>query len=151
MHETISPLIDLLRVMLERRAAAGQFRSGVHTLDFYVTLVGIGYYIMANCFTVRAFRGRNHAEPLHQARSTELCMTSMNGPSNHQEADQNWDWPLTDARRMNGGEKFCDRPKAMRRSASVTESKYSGQYSFYNRACSEFRWSAFITPGGIRQ
>jgi AcrR family transcriptional regulator len=66
LRETISPLIDLLRVTLERGAAAGQFRSGIDPLDFYVTLVGMGYYIVANRFTVRAFTGRNYAEPLHQ-------------------------------------------------------------------------------------
>lgn len=66
MRETISPLIDLLRVTLERGAAAGQFRPGVDPLDFYVTLVGMGYYIVANRFTVDAFTGRNYAEPLFQ-------------------------------------------------------------------------------------
>ncbi|SAL86320.1 TetR family transcriptional regulator [Caballeronia arvi] len=66
LRETISPLIDLLRVTLERGAAAGQFRSGVDPLDFYVTLVGMGYYIVANRFTLEAFTGRNYAESLHQ-------------------------------------------------------------------------------------
>jgi AcrR family transcriptional regulator len=66
LRETISPLIDLLRVTLERGAAAGQFRPGVDPLDFYVTLVGMGYYIVANRFTVDAFTGRNYAEPLFQ-------------------------------------------------------------------------------------
>lgn len=66
LRETISPLIDLLRVTLERGAAAGQFRRGVDPLDFYVTLVGMGYYIVANRYTLEAFTGRNYAEQLHQ-------------------------------------------------------------------------------------
>jgi hypothetical protein len=43
LRETISPLIDLLLVTIERGAAAGQFRRGIDPLDFYVTLVGMGY------------------------------------------------------------------------------------------------------------
>ncbi|AQH05018.1 TetR family transcriptional regulator (plasmid) [Burkholderia sp. KK1] len=67
LRETISPLIDMLRVTLERGAASGHFRPGVDPLDFYVTLVGMGYYIVANRYTVEAFTGRNYAEPLHEA------------------------------------------------------------------------------------
>jgi hypothetical protein len=66
LRETISPLIDLLRVTLERGVAAGQFRSGSDPLDLYVTLVGMGYYIVANRFTVQPFTGRNYAEQRHQ-------------------------------------------------------------------------------------
>jgi hypothetical protein len=64
LRETIAPLIDLLRVTLEHDAAAGLFRPGVDPLDFYVTFVDMGYYIVANRFTVDAFTGRNYAEPL---------------------------------------------------------------------------------------
>ncbi|AQH02298.1 TetR family transcriptional regulator [Burkholderia sp. KK1] len=62
LRETISPVVDLLRVTLERGAAAGQFRKGIDPLDFYVTLVGMGYYIVSNRFTINTFTGRNYAE-----------------------------------------------------------------------------------------
>ncbi|MFM0325581.1 TetR/AcrR family transcriptional regulator [Caballeronia glebae] len=66
LRETISPVVDLLRAALERGAAAGQFRQGVDPLDFYVTLVGMGYYIVSNRFTIDMFTGRNYAEPDRQ-------------------------------------------------------------------------------------
>jgi hypothetical protein len=67
LRETISPVVDLLRVTLERGAAAGQFRQGVDPLDFYVTLVGMGYYIVSNRYTIDVFVGRNYVEQRHQA------------------------------------------------------------------------------------
>lgn len=63
---TISPVVDLLRMTLARGAAAGQFRRDVDPLDFYVTLVGIGYYVVSNHYTIEAFTGRNYAEQRHQ-------------------------------------------------------------------------------------
>jgi hypothetical protein len=48
------------------KAAAGQFRTGVDPLNCYVTLVGMGYYIAANRFTVESFMGRNYVEQIHQ-------------------------------------------------------------------------------------
>jgi AcrR family transcriptional regulator len=65
LRETISPVVDLLRTTLERGAAAGQFRQGVDPLDFYVTLVGMGYYIVSNRYTLDAFTGRNYAQATH--------------------------------------------------------------------------------------
>jgi AcrR family transcriptional regulator len=60
--ETISPVVDLLRSILERGTSEGQFRSGVDPIDFYVTLVGMGYYIVSNRFTLEAFTGRNYSD-----------------------------------------------------------------------------------------
>ncbi|SAK60585.1 TetR family transcriptional regulator [Caballeronia temeraria] len=62
LRETISPVVDLLRAILERGASEGQFRPGIDPLDFYVTLVGMGYYVVSNRFTLEAFTGRNYAE-----------------------------------------------------------------------------------------
>jgi len=64
LREKISPVIDLLRVTLDRGVAAGQFRQGIGPLDFYVTLVGMGYYVVSNRYTVEAFTGRKYAEQL---------------------------------------------------------------------------------------
>ncbi|WP_321795868.1 TetR/AcrR family transcriptional regulator [Caballeronia sp. J97] len=66
LRETISPVVDLLRVTLERGVAAGQFRQGIDPLDFYVTMVGMGYYIVSNRFTIDIFTGRNYAEQARQ-------------------------------------------------------------------------------------
>jgi AcrR family transcriptional regulator len=66
LRETISPVIDLLRVTLERGVAAGEFRRGIDPLDFYVTLIGMGYYIVSNRFTIEAFTGRSYAERRNQ-------------------------------------------------------------------------------------
>lgn len=62
LRETISPVLDLMRVTLERGMAAGQFRQGIDPLDFYVTVVGLGYYIVSNRYTLEAFTGRNYAD-----------------------------------------------------------------------------------------
>lgn len=72
LRATISPVVDLLRVTLERGVAAGQFRAGIDPLDFYVTLVGLGYYVVSNRFTLDAFLGRNYAQPQQQASISAL-------------------------------------------------------------------------------
>jgi hypothetical protein len=66
LRETISPVVDLVRVTLERGAAAGEFRPDIDPLDFYVTLVGMGYYVVSNRFAIAAFTGRNYAERRHE-------------------------------------------------------------------------------------
>ncbi|SAL88268.1 TetR family transcriptional regulator [Caballeronia arvi] len=62
LRETIFPVIDLLRATLERGIATGEFRRGIDPLDFYVTLVGMGYHVVSNRFTIKAFTGRNYGE-----------------------------------------------------------------------------------------
>ena len=66
LSETISPVVELLRATLERGTATGEFRRGVDPLDFYVTLVGMGYYIVSNRFTIEAFTGRNYTQQGNQ-------------------------------------------------------------------------------------
>ena len=66
LRETIFPVVDLRRAILERGTAAGQFRAGIDPLDFYVTLVGMGYYVVSNRFTLEAFTGRDYAEQRRQ-------------------------------------------------------------------------------------
>jgi AcrR family transcriptional regulator len=63
LREAISPLIRLLSATLARGAAAGEFRADVDALDFYVTLVAMGYYVVSNRFTLKAFVGRDYSEP----------------------------------------------------------------------------------------
>ena len=61
--EAISPVVDLLRKTLARGAAAEDFRKDVDALDFYVTLAAMGYYLVSNRFTLKAFVGRDYTEP----------------------------------------------------------------------------------------
>ncbi|SAL83466.1 TetR family transcriptional regulator [Caballeronia arvi] len=70
--KTLSPVIDLVRVTIERGVAAGEFRHGIDPLDFYVTLVGMGYYIVSNRFTLQAFTGRNYGEHHRHASISNL-------------------------------------------------------------------------------
>ena len=72
LRETISPVIDLVRVTIERGVAAGEFRHGIDPLDFYVTLVELGYYIVSNRFTLQAFTGRNYGEHHRHASISNL-------------------------------------------------------------------------------
>jgi AcrR family transcriptional regulator len=63
LQEAISPVISLLKATLVRGAAAGEFRADVDPLDFYVTLVAMGYYVVSNRFTLKAFVGRDYSAP----------------------------------------------------------------------------------------
>ncbi|BCF95931.1 TetR family transcriptional regulator [Paraburkholderia sp. PGU19] len=58
-----SPVTSLLSATLARGATAGEFRADVDALDFYVTLVAMGYYVVSNRFTLKAFVGRDYSEP----------------------------------------------------------------------------------------
>ncbi|EIN01325.1 TetR family transcriptional regulator [Paraburkholderia hospita] len=63
LREAISPVISLLSATLAGGASAGEFRADVDALDFYVTLVAMGYYVVSNRFTLKAFVGRDYSEP----------------------------------------------------------------------------------------
>lgn len=77
LRATISPVIDLIRTVLERGAATGQIRSGVDPLDFYVTLVGMGYYIASNRFTISAFTGRDYARQPDRENICEMHLVML--------------------------------------------------------------------------
>lgn len=71
-RETLSPVVELIRATLARGAATGEFRADVDALDFYVTLVGMGYYVVSNRFTLKMFTGRNYFE-----RSARTAISTM--------------------------------------------------------------------------
>ncbi|SAL00338.1 TetR family transcriptional regulator [Caballeronia calidae] len=62
LRDIVSPVVDVLRATLARGAASGEFREDVDAVDFYVTLIGMGFYVASNRFTVAAFTGRNYSE-----------------------------------------------------------------------------------------
>jgi AcrR family transcriptional regulator len=56
-RELISPVVAKLGKILERGQQAGLFRNNVDPLRFYITLSGLGYYIVSNRFTLEATFG----------------------------------------------------------------------------------------------
>jgi AcrR family transcriptional regulator len=61
-RELISPVVATLAGILERGAKAGLFRTDVDPLKFYVTLSGLGYYIVSNRFTLEATFGLDFSQ-----------------------------------------------------------------------------------------
>src|SRR4051794_12142252 len=47
-----SPLIVMIKQLLKRGEATGDFRSGVDPLQFYVTMVGLAYFHRSNAHTL---------------------------------------------------------------------------------------------------
>ena len=64
-----SPLLDTLRRVLERGAAAGVFRTAIDPVQAYITLVALGHFFVANRHTLSTiFRQDLGAEPALAAR-----------------------------------------------------------------------------------
>ncbi|MDR5778931.1 TetR/AcrR family transcriptional regulator [Caballeronia sp. LZ065] len=81
MRELISPIVTTLTAILERGQKAGLFRNNVDPLRFYVTLSGLGYYIVSNRFTLEATFGLDFNEA-HQREqivrmNTELLLAYL--------------------------------------------------------------------------
>ncbi|MEK6349678.1 MAG: TetR/AcrR family transcriptional regulator [Burkholderia sp.] len=68
----ISPLVQTLGNVLARGQAAGLFRSDVDPLRFYVTLSGLGYYIVSNRYTLAAMLGRDFSTPDERAEMVRM-------------------------------------------------------------------------------
>jgi len=79
-RETISPIVEMLRTTLDRGVATGEFRRDVDALDFYVTLVGMSYYIVSSRFTLDAFLGRNYMEQPAQESITAMHLDMLRPP-----------------------------------------------------------------------
>src|SRR5688572_17162928 len=47
-----SPLIAMLRDLLERGARAGKFRRGVDPVQLYISIAGLGYFYLGNRHTL---------------------------------------------------------------------------------------------------
>ena len=78
LRATISPVIEVISTVLQRGRNAGEFRSDVDALDFYVTLIGMGYYVASNRFTINAFTGRGTVPflsdgSIHMTESAAIC------------------------------------------------------------------------------
>ncbi|KAF1062735.1 TetR/AcrR family transcriptional regulator [Burkholderia gladioli] len=71
-REMISPLVQTLGNVLARGQSAGLFRSDVDPLRFYVTLSGLGYYIVSNRYTLAAMLDRDFSTPDERAEMVRM-------------------------------------------------------------------------------
>jgi len=77
----LSPIVATLTRILERGQQAGLFRNNVDPLRFYVTLSGLGYYIVSNRFTLEATFGFDFSSDAERAQmvamNTELLLAYL--------------------------------------------------------------------------
>jgi AcrR family transcriptional regulator len=71
-REMISPIVATLGAILVRGESAGLFRSNIDPLRLYVTLSGMGYYIVSNRFTLAATLGRDFSTSAERAEIIQL-------------------------------------------------------------------------------
>ncbi|SAK49544.1 TetR family transcriptional regulator [Caballeronia hypogeia] len=80
-RELISPIVTTLTAILDRGQKAGLFRPDVDPLRFYVTLSGLGYYIVSNRFTLEATFGLDFSEQSQRDQivrmNTELLLAYL--------------------------------------------------------------------------
>ncbi|KGC03984.1 bacterial regulatory s, tetR family protein [Burkholderia cepacia] len=80
-REMMSPIVAKLGNVLMRGQKAGLFRGDVDPLRFYVTLSGLGYYIVSNRFTLAATLGRDFTDTDERAEmvrmSTEVLLAYL--------------------------------------------------------------------------
>jgi AcrR family transcriptional regulator len=61
--ELVSPIVGLLRGLLERGAAAGVFRAGIDPTELYIAIAALGYFYLSNSATLSAVLGRELRAP----------------------------------------------------------------------------------------
>jgi AcrR family transcriptional regulator len=80
-RELLSPIVATLTRILERGQQAGLFRTNVDPLRFYVTLSGLGYYIVSNRFTLEATFGLDFSSDAERgqmvAMHTEMLLAYL--------------------------------------------------------------------------
>jgi AcrR family transcriptional regulator len=54
-----SPLVEMLRRILERGARAGVFRKGIDPVQLYISIAGEGYFYLSNRYTLTQIFGRD--------------------------------------------------------------------------------------------
>ncbi|MPV60708.1 TetR/AcrR family transcriptional regulator [Burkholderia sp. HI2761] len=71
-REMMSPIVAKLGNVLMRGQKAGLFRGDVDPLRFYVTLSGLGYYIVSNRFTLAATLGQDFTDTDERAEMVRM-------------------------------------------------------------------------------
>lgn len=61
--QLVSPVVDLLRALLERGVAAGVFRRGIDPVELYIAIAALGYFYLSNSATLSAVLGRDLRAP----------------------------------------------------------------------------------------
>lgn len=61
-----SPLLAMIRDLLERGVATGVFRRDVDPIDLYITIAALGWFYFSNNHTLSAIFGRNLQSPAQQ-------------------------------------------------------------------------------------
>lgn len=59
MRDLHSPLVNLVDGILKRGIAKGCFRSGLDPVQVYITIASVGYFFLANNWTLSAIFGRD--------------------------------------------------------------------------------------------
>jgi TetR/AcrR family transcriptional regulator len=54
-----SPLVSMIRDLLKRGEASGDFRSGIDPVQLYISIAGLGYFYFANIHTLSEIFGIN--------------------------------------------------------------------------------------------
>ncbi|WJF91661.1 TetR/AcrR family transcriptional regulator [Paraburkholderia bonniea] len=79
--EMVSPIVATLAGILERGQKAGLFRAHIDPLRFYVTLSGLGYYIVSNRYTLAVTLGRDFSAVAERSEivqmNTELLLAYL--------------------------------------------------------------------------
>lgn len=65
----VSPIVAMLASVLERGEADGTIRPGVDPVQCYVTISGLGYYVLSNRHTLTTVMGRDPLAPEERART----------------------------------------------------------------------------------
>ena len=58
-REMHSPLVEMLRRILERGVRAGVFRKGIDPVQLYISIAGEGYFYLSNRYTLTQIFGRD--------------------------------------------------------------------------------------------
>jgi len=76
-REMISPIVATFAAIIARGEAAGLFRANLDPLRVYVTLSGMGYYIVSNRFSLAATLGRDFSSGAEHAEMVRLNTEMM--------------------------------------------------------------------------
>ncbi len=73
-REMNSPLIQTLGNILEHGRAQGIFRGGIDPIQLYVSIAGLAYFYLSNCYTLSAVFGRDlSTAKAHSERLSHIC------------------------------------------------------------------------------
>jgi AcrR family transcriptional regulator len=74
-----SPVLALIRRLLERGAHAGSVRTGVDALHLYVAMVSLAYYGRAHAFTLTQIFGKDLRKPAWQKAHLKMTREMVAG------------------------------------------------------------------------